>query len=94
MLAVIVPALWLLFRLVPERAGAIVLSGLAVHTAWHWMLDRFGQLSRYRFEWPVVDAAFLANLMRWLLVMVALAFVFWLFTVLRPEQQPQHRPGR
>ncbi len=87
MLAVIVPALWLVFRLVPVRAGVIVLSGLAAHTGWHWLLDRFDRLSQYRFEWPAIDAAFLANVMRWLMVMVALAFVFWLFTVLRPQKE-------
>ena len=86
MLAVMVPALILLFRLVPERAGAIVLSGLAGHTAWHWMLDRYGQLSRYVFEFPVLDAAFLAIMMRWLMLAVAVAFVLWLISVLRPKE--------
>jgi len=86
MLAVMVPALILLFRIVPERAGAIVLSGLAGHTAWHWMLDRYGQLSRYVFEFPVLDAAFLAIMMRWLMLAVAVAFVLWLISVLRPKE--------
>ena len=85
MLALMVPALVLLFRIVPERAGTIVLSGLAAHTAWHWMLDRYGQLARYRFEWPALDAAFLASAMRWLMLIVAVAFVLWLIRVLRPR---------
>jgi len=76
-----VPALWLLIRLVPERGAVIVLSGLAAHTAWHWMLDRYAQLSKYRFEWPVMDAAFLANVLRWLMVLVALGFVYWLISL-------------
>lgn len=40
-LAVTLPLLTpLLTRLIPERAGVIVLSALAARTAWHWMLKR------------------------------------------------------
>ena len=48
-----IPILNLTFRYVaPERTGTIILSVLVAHTAWHWMLDRAGVLSRYEFSWP------------------------------------------
>ena len=53
-LVVLVPALQLLFRyVVAERMGTIILSALVAHTAWHWMIDRGRDLSR--FDWPVDD---------------------------------------
>ncbi len=74
-----VPLLAILFRfVVDERIGTIALSALAAHTGWHWMLDRYSTLSRFRFEWPVLDAAFFVVLLRWLMVLVALAGVAWL----------------
>ena len=39
-LAVLLPALALLFRVVAERPGTIVLSAIVAHTGWHWMIDR------------------------------------------------------
>jgi hypothetical protein len=91
MLLLFVPALALLFRFVlPERMGVIVLSAIGAHTAWHWMLDRFALLSRYRFELPVIDAAFLANLLRWLMVIVALAFAAWVLNLFRDRSSAEH----
>ena len=88
MLALMVPALILLFRyVVPERIGTIVLSALAGHTAWHWMIERYGVFSRFPITLPVIDAAFYANLMRWLMVFVALAGVLWLIGVVRQNRQ-------
>ena len=60
-LALMVPALQLLFRfVVAERIGAILLSALVAHTAWHWTADRWGSLRQ--FAWPAFDAAALASL--------------------------------
>lgn len=74
----IVPVLNLLFRYgIPERLGTIILSVLVAHTAWHWTWDRYGQLTQYQFVWPVVDAAFLAIVVRWLMVLVVLVFAGW-----------------
>jgi hypothetical protein len=88
MLALMVPALVLLFRfVVAERTGTIILSALATHTAWHWMTDRYAQLSKFPFEWPVIDAAFLALVLRWAMIAVALAGVFWLWGVLRQSRR-------
>jgi hypothetical protein len=42
------------------------------------MLDRGALLSRYRFEWPVFDAAFFALSVRWLMLAVAVAGAAWL----------------
>jgi hypothetical protein len=84
-LAVLVPALGLLFRyVVAERLGTIILSTLVAHTAWHWMTDRFNVLRQFRFEWPAFDAAFWAAAMRWgMLVVVGIALYWLIFGVLR-----------
>ena len=76
-LALLVPALELLFRfVVAERAGTIILSLLVGHTAWHWMSERAEILSR--FPWPSPDAARLAGAVRWLMLILALGAVAWL----------------
>ena len=91
-LAVMVPGLVLLFRyVVGERVGTIILSALAAHTAWHWLTERYATLSRFRFEWPVIDAAFMANALRWAMVIVALAFVAWVMSVVRQSRSRQRR---
>jgi len=87
-LALIAPALGILFRfVVAERTGTIILSALAAHTAWHWMVERFGELSKFRFEWPVMDAAFVAAALRWAMVVVAAAAVIWLRRVIRQRRR-------
>ena len=78
-LAVLVPALELLFRyVVAERMGTIILSALVAHTAWHWMMERFDRLRQYRFEWPEINAAFLAGALRWLMLLVIVGALWWL----------------
>src|SRR5262249_30003882 len=58
-------ALRLVFRFVfDERVGAVVLSALAGHTAWHWMGARWSVLRQFRVEWPAFDLAFWAAAMR------------------------------
>jgi hypothetical protein len=79
MLALFIPALELLFRyVVAERVGTIILSALVTHTAWHWMTERATVLSQYRFQWPVLNVGLLALAMRWMMVLVILAGMFWL----------------
>jgi hypothetical protein len=75
-LVVLVPALQLLLRHVPERIGVIVLSALVAHTAWHWMLERGAELRK--FPWPTLDAADAASVMRWLIAAIALAGLVWI----------------
>jgi hypothetical protein len=78
-LVLLMPALALLFRyVVHEQLGTIVLSALVAHTAWHWMSERWSVLRQFRFEWPVVDAAFLAGAMRWAMLAVMAAALYWL----------------
>jgi len=82
-LVLLIPMLEGLFRfVVAERMGTIILSALVAHTAWHWMIDRGEVLARFRFQWPVIDAAFLASLLHWLMALVAIAGALWLITVL------------
>jgi len=71
-LIVLIPALDLLFRyLIAEWLGVIILSALVAHTAWHWMLERGGELAKFPF--PKIDAALLASAMRGLMAMLILA---------------------
>jgi hypothetical protein len=76
-LAVLVPALNLLFKyVVDERIGVIILSALVAHTGWHWMVERWEQLRKFPF--PTLDAAFFASLMRGLMAALILAGLLWL----------------
>ena len=81
-LALMIPALDVLFRLVvAERMGTIILSAIVAHTAWHWMTERVDRLSQFRFEWPAFTAAQWASLLGWLTVLVALAGLAWLVSL-------------
>jgi hypothetical protein len=75
-LLVLVPALALLFRYLPERIGVIILSALIAHTGWHWLTDRLADLRK--FPWPTLDAASVASLMRWAMAAIALGVIVWL----------------
>ncbi len=75
--AVLMSALHLLFRLqIPTRAVSIILSVLAGHTAWHWMIERGATLPKY--SWPALTAATAASGLRWLMVLLALGGLVWL----------------
>jgi HupE / UreJ protein len=79
-LAILVPLLNLLFKhVVAERMGTIILSVIVGHTAWDWMIERFGVLQQ--FPWPDVTAADLASGLRWLFVLVALTAAVWLIHI-------------
>jgi hypothetical protein len=84
-LVLLIPALDLVFRwMIAERMGAIIVSALVLHTAWHWMTDRWQVLRQYRFEWPAFDLAFWVVAMRWMMVAVLAAGLYWLVGLLRP----------
>jgi hypothetical protein len=87
-LVVLIPALGLLFRyVVDERIGTIILSAIVAHTASHWLGERWELLRKFRFEWPAIDAAFLAGALRWMMLLVAAAALYWfVFGVLRPPR--------
>ncbi len=75
-LLLLVPALSLAFRYIPERLGTIVLSALVAHTAWHWLVERFADLRKFPF--PALDAASAASLMRWAMAGVVTCFLLWM----------------
>jgi hypothetical protein len=93
-LAVSIPLLDLLFRyVVAERIGTIMLSALVAHTAWHWMIDRWGVLRQFPFPRPVLNAASLASALRWGMVLVALAGLVWLVSVLLKKRSNKPAPA-
>src|ERR1700687_671229 len=93
-LALIIPALEILFRyVVAERMGTIILSAIVAHTAWHWMIDRWGTLRQFPFPRPVINAAFLAAAMRWSMVLVALAGLVWLVSLLLKKRSNKPVPA-
>ncbi len=94
-LLIMIPALDLLFRyVVAERMGTIILSALVAHTAWHWMMDRWAVLRQFHVPWPAFTMEFAATLMRWLMVIVAMAGVIWFLRSrskrLAPEAEPDY----
>jgi hypothetical protein len=92
-LAIAVPALAILFRRVDERMGTIILSAIVAHTGWHWMTARGEQL--LQFSWPTVDPGTLAGVVRWVMVLVAAAAVWWLARVLmrmKPDSAYKMKP--
>jgi HupE / UreJ protein len=62
-LAVMLPALALFRRIVPERMGVIILSAIVAHTAWHWMIDRGKTL--WETPWPPLSLPGIVLLARW-----------------------------
>ena len=74
-LVVMLSAMTLLARVLPERAGVIVLSALAAHTAWHWMIER-GE-AWWKHPLPRLDAADLAQLLAWLTVALLVGAAMW-----------------
>jgi len=78
-LGLLVPVLDLLFKAArAERVGTIILSAVVAHTAWHWLIERFDRLRQFRFEWPILGAAFLAAALRWLMLAVIAGGLCWL----------------
>lgn len=77
-LILVIPLLNILFKyLVEERIGCILLSALLAHSAWHWMLDRGGQLSQFQYQMPVFDALFFAGLLRWGMLLIVIGGILW-----------------
>ena len=76
-LALVIPLLNLLFRVVNERMAVILLSALVAHSAWHWMLERSAVLGEYTFQPPVIDGLFWAAVMRWLMMLIIIGLALW-----------------
>jgi hypothetical protein len=88
-LALMLPALALCRRVVPERMLVIILSAVAAYIAWRWMLDRYQVLQQQ--EWPSLED--LISLARWpalFLVVVGIAglIVKWLRRKLTSSSAP------
>ena len=78
-LAVLIPALGFLFtRVVQQRLGIVILSAVVAHTAWHWMTERWAVVSK--FPIPELDAAAVASLMRWAMVVIATVLFLWVMS--------------
>jgi hypothetical protein len=77
-LALMVPVLRFAFaHWLPEVMGVVVLSAILAHTGWHWMLERGGGLLAYDFTMPVVDAAFAATMLRWVMLALIVVGALW-----------------
>jgi hypothetical protein len=75
-LALVLPVLhWLFKHAFPEKLGVILLSALAAHTAWHWMLERGEQLMK--FPLPKFDMAFAASALRGTMAVLVLVALVW-----------------
>jgi HupE / UreJ protein len=78
-LVITVPALQLMFRRwLPDTMGTILLSAIVAHTGWHWMATRFDRLLQYNFQLPVLDAAFAATVLRWLMLVLIIVGMLWI----------------
>jgi len=91
-LAISLPAFALLFtQVVAERAGIIVISVLAGHSAWHWMAARYAALELMDF--PTLDVALAAAVVRWLLMLtVAGGGIWFLATLVRRKPDAAQFP--
>ena len=89
----LIPALELLFRFaVAERLGTIILSALVAHVAWHWMAERWTVLSQYQIQWPALNAALWAGVLRWAMLAVIVAGFFWLIaSLIRDRRTPREQ---
>ena len=90
-LGLLIPALGILFRIVAERTGTIILSAIVAHTAWHWMVDRAEVLRQYQFQPLTFDAAFLASVLRGLMVIVAFAAAGWAISRIPGFRKPGNK---
>jgi hypothetical protein len=87
-LLLLIPLLDALFRLVvAERMGTIILSALVAHTALHWTGDRVDRLRQFQFEWPAVSAAWIADAILWLMLLLSVAIAIW-FVWRPPVEMP------
>jgi hypothetical protein len=94
-LAVLIPALGILFRyVVAERMGTIILSALVAHTAWHWMSERWEALSQFPLQWPVLNAALLASALWWARLIALLSGFVWLVAVVLRQRAERAAEGK
>lgn len=77
-LAIAIPVLNLLFKyFVDEKIGAILISALLAHSAWHWMLERGEVVNQFTLQMPIIDGLFFAGLMRWAMMLIVIGAALW-----------------
>ena len=87
-LLLLIPALDLLFaRVVSERMGTIILSGIVAHTGWHWMTERYSAFRQYDLSLPEFTPAFIAELLRYAMALVALAGILWVVSLFMKRRE-------
>jgi hypothetical protein len=94
-LAGVLSAIVSLYRhAVTERLVAIFLSGIAAHTAWHWLVDYGRQLMAYdiRATLPAFDMTLLAPASRWGLLLLMVATLVWLMSMVFPKMEQDGAP--
>tara|TARA_B100000586_G_scaffold57648_1_gene39493 strand:+ start:148 stop:861 length:714 start_codon:yes stop_codon:yes gene_type:complete len=86
-LVVLIPALGLLFRVVPERIGAVLLSALVAHTGWHWMSERASALALFdlSLQAPQWNLSLVANVLQWGALVLVIAGLLWLMSIIFPQ---------
>lgn len=84
-LAVLLPVLTMIMRMLPERAGAIVLSALAAHTAWHWLAERAE--AWWKHPLPRPEAADLLQVLAWATVALVAGIAAWSVRGWRAQQR-------
>jgi len=95
-LAIVLPALNLLFtQVVAERAGIIAASVLVGHVGWHRMTERFtiAQMS----GGPALDMQLLLTVVRWLLALTVVGGVVWFVSGLlrkKPSEADSELPEK
>jgi hypothetical protein len=72
---------WLFRNAISERMGTIILSAILAHSGWHWLSSRASDLSAYSFQMPVLDYAFLAAVMRWVILLLIIGSAVWILFV-------------
>ena len=56
----------------------------------HWTGERWELLRKFSFTRPAIDAAFLAGALRWAMLLVVAAGLYWLvFGVVRPARKSE-----
>jgi hypothetical protein len=89
-----IPVLDLLFGyVVAERMGAIILSAIVAHTAWHWMVDRWAVFSQFHIQMPEFNSLFVLTVLHWAMAIVGLAALLWGVQVVVQKFQPQAKPA-
>jgi HupE / UreJ protein len=89
-LLVLLPLLALVLgRVVDERLGVILASAFVAHTAWHWLAERWAIFWKFPLAWPVVDAAFLASVLRGAMLLILAVLAAWIVRPLVGADRPR-----